>query len=337
MKKLNKKGMTLIEVVVAMFILAVAGSILTVGFTTVIRTFTEANEYKEATNAAQTYLASDNSSLEGYTTSNVDSNITIKKGDVDIGTVSGTAKIIENNEYKGMKLFKFNNGNTAVIKPEGQITPTPEVMSIGMKVYTNYCDMMTNIKNYLLSVGVTEANIKADANDILQNNKYGSPKKTIKNHILDWYNAQEKVQSSNFNGNIKDNSIIKNLYLSLYGETIGNSVSYPILESEILENLIKENNDLDDYKYAMIYQTKNDLDSLLNKVGMYSFVLLGTDNGGDAPKNVNAMFNPKNDSWYYRSGPSLPTDHIDWYNNNGLLTSYENEMENNTDKWTKIE
>ena len=268
--KTDNNGMTLIEVVVSLLILSTASLIMVMGFTTAIRTFSDANSYKDAVNEIETTLMKDtientNVSINEKSTKYV---ITEAEGETPI-EVKGILKKGKSEKEDNVSLSLFKKGNSDDTRKAN-------------KVYHNYCKMMDEIARYL----------KSNNNNYNATAKMNDP--AIISNINEWLKEEKHVNTTI--GNIV--TVLPKLYSWLYPEVEADSVVDKI--AEINHSFNKEENH---YLVPCLYMDTNvEYTKFFSQYAYKNVVItIGNNHSGTAPERIYAIYKNKSgdkDEWY---------------------------------------
>lgn len=310
----NKKGTTLLEVIITVSILAIAGLMLTTAFSHVVRNIMEANLVKDTSNELFEYLEQDKENTY-VSTQNDFVLITLNDGTTIKG--ASTFKVASKEIYENHTSYRVSLS---------EFVKTSENVELNAKGYYNWA------KNAL-----EEA--KADPSWVnVYNNKLEELKQ--KNSI-GWDTYPSLSQDA-----VLDYLTFPN-YLYIVKEE---GTSYPKLSP----NVIAKANDLydrygsknEDIKNVARVGNKELYFKCVYVKGAKDTVLLVAEEGSNEPKpignKVRFIYNHKNDSWYYKVPSISEKEDIKqyYYNVEGLK---EEDLEvlfkqfNDLSKWRRID
>ena len=298
----NNKGMTLIETIIALLILITASIIMVAGFVTAFRVFSDSEQYKNNTNNEETALINESQKDTNIDVNPIDAtySITLQQGQSPI-TVDGIYKKAKSKTDSGVTLSSFEIDNS-------------DDTQKARNVYKNYCDMMTQIHNYLKEK--VKATSQMNSSD-------------VKKYINKWLKEEKNI-------NVEVNDIITNLP-KLY------SLVYPNIKINALgDEIASINPQFDKNKYTYVtpclFMNKNTdyYDFFDGEKYKDVFILLGDKaKEGDRPNKIYALYdnnssNEDVDVWW------VPKNGVNTSEITGTYSEFYNKIKNDS-SWHRIE
>lgn len=312
MKSLRKdiKGMTLIEVVISLLIVSTASLIMVEGFVTVNRLFYQANQYNETTSEVRAALIPDEKGIADSTENvkvkreQATATVTFYKGTADEVFLQGSIYRATSNQFSDNQLRTFSSNTT--LKATAPDAPSA---SIGSGLYTSYCEMMEEIKDFLVEKGYWNASMKiADGNSSL--------KRYIREYLLQYATEEQLNKIGIGNSNINIANELGRVYIARYYPDKG---EFPSITENTAKKLAVYNKKIYDsnngdypgtnngnYCYPTLVPTFTStmtLDQLYNQ-NFYKdhiFIVLHNYANVQEPNTIHAVYDNNsddNDHWY---------------------------------------